>query len=262
MCAGDMGIGSKAPTADLSYGRSRGRGDSGKGTLSLSVFRFDPVIDARPRYDCFEIETFPGMTLLQALFEVLDRHDGSLSFRFSCREAICGSCTMFVNGSYSLACQTQLQDLRSRHITVNPMPHLPIIKDLVVDMGPFFEKYALVRPYLMNDGEPPERERLQTPRERKLIDEMISCILCGACYSSCPSVWLGHRYLGPAPLMWAYRFLADSRDTADRRRLALVAHEDGTWRCHTIFNCVEACPKEINLTWSIQQLKMRGVKGR
>lgn len=234
-----------------------------KGKLArLNVFRFDPKTDATARYDMYEVPLREGTTLLEALFHVLDHLDGSLAFRFSCREAICGSCSMFVNGSYTLACQTQLKDLGSREITVNPLPHLPVIKDLVVDMDPFFEKYRFIRPYLMNDSEQPEAERRQSPEERRLIDEMISCILCGACYSSCPIVWTSSRYLGPAPLMWAYRFVADSRDTADRERLTLVAHEDGIWRCHTIFNCVEACPKEINVNWSIQQLKRRAVRGR
>lgn len=230
--------------------------------LVLNVFRFDPEEDREGYFRRYVIPFKDGMTVLDALFHVLERVDGSIAFRYSCREAICGACAMFINGSYRLACQTQIKHLGGNEVDVSPLPHLKVIKDLVVDMTPFWEKYEYIKPYLMASSAPPEKERRQSPRERRAIDEMVGCILCGCCYSSCPSVWTGQEYLGPTALMKAYRFAADSRDGAREERLALVANEKGLWRCHTIFNCAEACPKKINPTYSIQRLKRLAVLGR
>jgi len=224
--------------------------------ITLNVYRFDPDLDQEPYWKSYELPGREGVTVLEVLFEVLEHHDGSLAFRYSCREAICGACAMYINGSHRLACKTQVSHL-GRVLWVSPLPHMRVIKDLVVDMDPFFEKYKLIKPYLLSNSKPPEKERYQSPDERRYIDEMISCILCGSCYSSCPSVWTGEHYLGPAALMWAYRFTADGRDEGDAERLNLTAQEGGLWRCHTIFNCTEACPKNINLTHSIQQLKKK-----
>lgn len=228
---------------------------------TLRVFRFDPDVDKEPRFDTFEVSARPGMTVLEALFDILDNQDGSLAFRYTCRGAVCGSCAMFINGSYRLACQTQLANLKGV-ILVNPLPHVGIIKDLVVDMDPFFQNYERVMPYLLNDSPPPEKERIQSVAQRKKFDEMIDCILCGSCYSSCPMVWTNKSYLGPSALTKAYRFVADSRDDAVKERLAIVGGEDGVFRCRTIFNCVEACPKKINPTYSIQELKKKTVVNR
>ncbi|MDO8491132.1 MAG: succinate dehydrogenase iron-sulfur subunit [Dehalococcoidia bacterium] len=229
---------------------------------TLRVFRFQPGQDEKPRFDTYHVQAKSGMTVLDALFQVLDDQDGSLAFRYSCRGAICGSCAMYINGSYRLACQTQLANLGAGPVSVNPLPHLPIIKDLAVDMAPFFDKYEKVMPYLLGEERPPEKEFQQSIDQRKKIDEAIDCILCGCCYSSCPSVWTNKSYLGPAALTKAYRFVADSRDKAYDERLAIVSGEEGVWRCHTIFNCVEACPKKINCTYSIQELKKKTLTRR
>jgi succinate dehydrogenase / fumarate reductase, iron-sulfur subunit len=225
--------------------------------VTFKVFRFDPEVDAEARYQTYDLNARPGMTVLEGLVDLVDKIDHSLAFRYSCRGAVCGSCAMYINGSYRLACETQISPLVEKfgEVVVSPLPHLSIIRDLVVDMGPFFERYEAVRPYLIEGPNVPERENLQSPEQRKKFDEMINCILCGCCYSSCPTIWSDEEYLGPAALVKAYRFVADSRDHGKRDRLNIVNTEDGAWRCHTIFNCAEACPKEINCTYSIQQLK-------
>lgn len=224
--------------------------------VTFTIFRFDPDQDGEPHFDNFAVSTKGGMTVLEALFRILEEEDGSLAFRYSCRGAVCGSCAMFINGSYRLACQTQISALGSK-VSISPLPHLPIVKDLVVDMTPFYEKYERIIPYLKTATPDPDKERLQNINQRKALDEVIDCILCGACYSACPITWTNKGYLGPAALVKAYRFVADSRDEAARERLSLVSGEDGIWRCHSIFNCVEACPKNINQTYSIQQLKRK-----
>ncbi|MEW5933334.1 MAG: succinate dehydrogenase iron-sulfur subunit [Bacillota bacterium] len=224
--------------------------------LQFTVFRFDPEVDREPRYSTYQVPVGEGTTLLEALLWIVDNVDGSLSFRYACREAICGACAMFVNGKHRLACKTQIKDLRADEVVVHPLPHLPIIKDLVVDMSGFWEKYRAVRPYLIAEGLG-EREFYQSHADRQAIDEMLNCILCACCYSSCPMVWTNPKYLGPAALLKAYRFAGDTRDKGGLERLKLVAGEDGVWRCHTVFNCAEACPKDINITWSIQALKRK-----
>src|SRR5665648_1033652 len=178
----------------------------------------------------------------------MEHQDGSLAFRYCCRASICGSCAMYINGKYRLACQTNLRHVHADVITVEPMPHLPLVKDLVCDMSDFFAKYEYVKPWLIRNSQPPEREILQSPEERKKLDMPIDCILCGACYSSCPSVWTEDNYLGPAALLKAYRFEVDSRDEAGKVRMPGWDNERGVYRCHTITNCVEACPKELNPT--------------
>jgi succinate dehydrogenase / fumarate reductase iron-sulfur subunit len=227
--------------------------------VTLKVFRFDPQIDEEPHFQEFEIPLRLRMTIMDALFYILEEQDPTLSFRFACREGVCGSCALFINGSYRLACQTQFANLQAKIVTVSPLPHLPLIKDLVVDMTPFFEKYKLIMPYLKTLTAPPEQEHLQSPKQRKKINEVIDCILCGCCHSACPMTWTNKEYLGPAALTKAYRFVADSRDEASPERISIVNTEVGIWRCHTTFNCVEACPKMINPTASIQALKRRTV---
>jgi succinate dehydrogenase / fumarate reductase iron-sulfur subunit len=229
-------------------------------TAKLRVFRYDPDQDAEPRYDCYEIPAREGLTVLEALFYILEHVDPSLAFRYACRGAVCGSCAMYINGSYKLACGTQVSSYKGKEIVINPLPHLQVVKDLVVDMAPFFAKYEAIRPYLINNTPPPEKEWPQSPRERKRIDEMIDCILCACCYSSCPSVWMDPEYKGPAALLKANRFNVDTRDRGAGDRMPVLDDEDGLWRCHTIFNCVEACPKDINVTSAIQTAKRTAVK--
>jgi len=229
--------------------------------ITLKVFRLDPERDERPRFDRYRVPFRPGMTVLESLFHVLEHQDGSLAFRYSCRGAVCGACAMYINGSHRLACQTQVSDLKSKVVTVGPLPFMRVIRDLVVDLEPFFAAYEQVMPYLVRLSGPPEKEHIQSPAERARIDEQVGCLLCASCYSSCPSAWTGREYLGPSALQKAYRFCADSRDEGGARRLAIVGNERGVWRCHTVFNCVEACPKDLNPTVAIQELKKLVVLG-
>ncbi|MBI2909480.1 MAG: succinate dehydrogenase iron-sulfur subunit [Chloroflexi bacterium] len=231
-------------------------------TATLHIFRFDPEKDKSPYFKTYDVAITAKMNVLEALLDIVDKQDGSLSLRYACRGAICGSCAMYINGSYRLACQTMIANLNPSDITVGPLPHLPNIKDLVVDMTPFFEKYERIVPYLIRNSAPLEKEIPQNLKQRKAIDEMIDCILCGCCYSSCPMVWTHRNFLGPAALTKANRFVQDSRDEGLDQRLSIVAGEDGIWRCHTIFNCADACPKKINTTASIQDLKRKTIARR
>lgn len=233
----------------------RNKGD----TAALTVLRYLPSKDKEPYYQTFEVKTTKDTTVLDALFQVLDNEDHSVAFRYSCRSAVCGSCAMFINGRHRLACSTLVRDV-GRRIIIQPLPHMPIIKDLVVDLSLFFEKYKVIKPYVVPTKPTPEKEWIQSPQERNRINDSTDCILCALCYSSCPSVWAGKNYLGPAALLWAYRFAADSRDGIPRDRVAFASSEDGLWRCHTIFNCAEACPKSLNPARSIENLKRSATK--
>jgi len=232
---------------------------SSRDSVTLTVLRFSPRDEKGPYYQTFEVKATKDTTVLDALFQVLDDQDHSLAFRYSCRSAVCGSSAMFINGRHRLACSTLLSEL-GRNVIVQPLPHMPVIKDLVVDLSQFFEKYKIIKPYVVPIKPAPEREWIQSPKERSKINDSTDCILCAACYSSCPSVWAGKNYLGPAALLWAYRFTADSRDGALRDRVGAVSSEDGLWRCHTIFNCTEACPKNLNPARFIQNLKRTTTK--
>jgi len=224
--------------------------------FKLRVFRYDPEKDQQQHYDTFTVPYREGMTVLEALLWVFENLDGSLAFRYSCREAICGSCAMYISGRYALACRVQVKSaLEGDTVTVSPLPHMRVIKDLVVDQTKLWENYARVKPWLINDEPAGDRERLQSPEDRAKYNKEIDCILCGSCYSSCPSAANNEEYLGPHALNWANRFFVDTRDKADRERLEIVASEYGVFRCHTIFNCVEACPKHLNPTEAIQNLK-------
>lgn len=228
--------------------------------FNLKVFRYDPELDREPGYQTYEVTYREGMTVLEALLFVLEQKDASLAFRYSCREAICGSCALYVSGAYLLACRVQVKDaLEGDTVTVAPMPHMRVVKDLVVDMTKFWDNYAKVKPWLINDQPEPERERKQSPADRARYNHEIDCILCGACYATCPSGVSNEEYLGAHAMVWANRFFEDTRDTAKQERLELVANEYGVFRCHTAFNCVEACPKHINQTEAIQNMKKAAV---
>jgi len=232
--------------------------------ITFRIKRQDPRSkkDPEARWDEFTVPYDGNLTVLEGLFYVQEKLDGSLSFRYCCRASVCGSCAMYINGAYRLACQTNVKHLETDLVTVAPMPHLPLVKDLVCDMDDFFAKYEYIEPWLIRNSADPEREIPQSPKERKKLDMPIDCILCGACYSSCPSVWGEENYLGPAALLKAYRFEVDSRDEARKERLPRFANERGVYRCHTIMNCVEACPKELNPTEGIQWLKKAAVRRR
>jgi succinate dehydrogenase / fumarate reductase iron-sulfur subunit len=233
-------------------------------TVTFHIQRWDPDRDEKgaPRTESFEIPYAGQLTVLDGLFHIQEKIDGSLAFRYCCRASICGSCAMYINGRYRLACQTNVKHLHTDEVRIEPLPHLPLVKDLVCDMTDFFAKYEYIQPWLMRTSREPEREILQSPADRRKLDMPIDCILCGACYSSCPSVWGEDHYLGPAALLKAYRFEVDSRDEAVKSRLPSWDNERGVYRCHVITNCVEACPKELNPTEGIQWLKMAAVRRR
>jgi len=226
--------------------------------MTFRIRRFLPPEDKKPHYQDYTLAVEPGMTVLDCLNQIKWTQDGSLTYRMSCRSMICGSCAMAINGKNALACGLQALSLKQRLVRIDPLPGFKVIKDLVVDLDPFWENFEKIKPYLINYDEPPERERLQSPEERQLYDEVLNCIMCGACTSSCPSFWTNPDYLGPAAIVKAYRFLADSRDQGEDERLPALNQElAGVWRCHTIYNCVEACPKGIDTTWVIGQIKLR-----
>ena len=232
--------------------------------VTLRIKRQDPRSkkDPDPRWEEFTVPYAGNLTVLEGLFYVQEKFDGSLSFRYCCRASVCGSCAMYINGAYRLACQTNVKHLTGDVVTVSPLPRLPLVKDLVCEMDDFFAKYEYVKPWLIRNSPDPAKEILQSPKERKKLDMPVDCILCGACYSSCPSVWGEENYLGPAALLKAFRFEVDSRDEARRERLPRFDNERGVYRCHTIMNCVEACPKELNPTEGIQWLKRAALRRR
>ena len=230
----------------------------------FNVFRFNPDNDKKPHFQEFEIPFIrKDLTVLEGLFHIQQRLDNSLAFRSSCRAAVCGSCAMHINGKYRLACNTLVSKLKSNTVTIRPLAHMPILKDLFVDMKPFWEKYEQIKPYLM-PGKPLSTtgEQIQSPDERKRIDALIDCILCACCHSSCPITASDEKYLGPMALLNMDRFVSDTRDGAIEERLAIVNGEDGVWRCHTVFNCQEVCPKDLNPSGSIAHLKMEIVKNK
>jgi succinate dehydrogenase / fumarate reductase, iron-sulfur subunit len=222
--------------------------------VQMKIKRFNPERDREPYWAEYEVEVEPVDRVLDALEYVKWHLDGTLTFRRSCAHGICGSDAMLINGRNRLACKVLVKELGSR-ITVEPLRGFPVIKDLVVDIEGFFAKYRAVKPYLMNDEPPPETERRQSPAERARFDDTTKCILCGACTTSCPSFWANGEYIGPAAIVAAHRFIFDSRDRGAAERLALLNTRTGVWRCRTIFNCVEACPRGIDVTRAIAEVK-------
>ncbi len=222
--------------------------------VSLRIKRFDPEKRPDPWWAEYSVEAEPTDRLLDALNQIKWFQDGSLTYRRSCAHGVCGSDAMRINGSNHLACKVLLKNL-GKKITVEPLPGLRVIKDLLVDMERFFDLYRGIKPYLITHSTPPERERLQSPRERARFDDTTKCILCAACTSSCPSYWANPEYVGPAAIVNAHRFLFDSRDEGRDERLDILGSRDGVWRCRTIFNCVEACPRGIQVTRAITQVK-------
>lgn len=222
--------------------------------VTLKIRRFNPEVDEKPYFAEYEAEVEATDRLLDALHYVKWHIDGTLTFRRSCGHGVCGSDAMMINGRNRLACKVLVKDM-GKIITVEPMKGLRVIKDLIVDMEPFFNSYKLVKPYLMNDTPTPSTERLQSPEERERFDDTTKCILCGACTTSCPSFWVNEQYIGPAAIVNSHRFIFDSRDRATAERLAIMNERDGVWRCRTVFNCTEACPRDIDITGAIAQVK-------
>jgi succinate dehydrogenase / fumarate reductase iron-sulfur subunit len=223
----------------------------------FSVYRYDPDGGANPRTDTYELDMAAcGPMVLDALIKIKNEIDSTLTFRRSCREGICGSCAMNINGVNTLACTKACDDVKGE-VRIYPLPHLPVIKDLVPDLTNFYAQYAAVRPWLSTRSPAPAgRERLQSKSDQEKIDRPSACILCACCSTSCPSYWWnGDRYLGPAALLAAYRWLIDSRDEATRERLDALEDPFKLYRCHTIMNCTEACPKDLNPAKAIGEIK-------
>ena len=221
--------------------------------VKLRILRYDPQRDDKPHWESYLVEAGPMDRVLDLLHTVKWETDGTLTFRRSCAHGVCGSDAMLINGRNRLACKIRVDQLGSK-ISVAPLPGLPVVKDLVVDMEDFFSKYRSVKPYLINDSPEPTRERLQSSAQRARYDDTTKCILCAACTSSCPSFWAQKDYVGPAAIVNAHRFIFDSRDEAADERLEILADEDGVWRCRTIFNCTDACPRGINITQAILEV--------
>ena len=221
------------------------------------VYRYDPDSPENPRTDTYEIDLDTcGPMVLDALIKIKNEIDSTLTFRRSCREGICGSCSMNINGSNTLACIKAIEEIRG-DLKVYPLPHMPVVKDLVVDLSRFYEQYASVKPWIKTQ-EPPSsgRERLQSKNDRERLEGLEECILCACCSTSCPSYWWNSdRYLGPAVLLQAYRWIADSRDEATAERLEELKDAFKLYRCHTIMNCTNTCPKGLNPAKAIAEIK-------
>ncbi|MGC2030823.1 MAG: succinate dehydrogenase iron-sulfur subunit [Steroidobacteraceae bacterium] len=223
----------------------------------LHIYRYDPMTSRQPTLDTYDLDADAcGPMVLDALIKIKNEIDPTLTFRRSCREGICGSCAMNIDGTNALACTTFCADVKG-DVRIYPLPHLPVIKDLVADLSHFYAQYAVIQPWLQSKTPaPPDRERLQSSADQKKIDRPSACILCACCSTSCPSYWWNSdRYLGPAALLAAYRWIVDSRDEATGERLDAIEDSFRLYRCHTIMNCAEACPKDLNPAQAIAALK-------
>jgi succinate dehydrogenase / fumarate reductase iron-sulfur subunit len=225
--------------------------------VRFEIYRYDPDKDTKPYMQKLEVRLQPSdRMLLDALIRIKNDFDDSVSFRRSCREGVCGSDAMNINGKNGLACITNLRDLKEP-VVLKPLPGLPVIRDLIVDMTLFFKQYHSIKPYLINDTPPPEKERLQSPEEREELNGLYECILCACCSTACPSFWWNpDKYVGPAGLLQAYRFLVDSRDQATGERLDGLNDPYRLFRCHTIMNCTDVCPKDLNPAAAIGRIKI------
>ncbi len=230
-----------------------------KTPIEVRIQRYHPEQDPKPRWQTFRPEVDDEATILDVLNEIHWKMDGTLAYRRSCRSAICGSCAMKVNGRNVLACETPMHRFGHK-LKIEPLPGFAIIKDLVVDLEEFFEKLKRIRPYLILKKPEPDQEFLQSPAQFDEIGESTLCILCAACSSSCPSLWGNTDYLGPAAMLKAYRFIFDSRDDGSDERIEIINDKNGIWRCHTIFNCMEACPKKIKITEYLSRLKVKAAE--
>ena len=230
-------------------------------TVRFEIYRYDPDKDREPYMQKLQVTLQPSdKMLLDALLRIKSDVDDSLSLRRSCREGVCGSDAMNINGKNGLACVTNLRDLKEP-IVLRPLPGLPVIRDLIVDMSQFFKQYHSIKPYVQNDTQPPERERLQSPEDREELNGLYECILCACCSTSCPSFWWNpDKFVGPAGLLWAYRFMADTRDLAINERLDNLEDPYRLFRCHSIMNCADVCPKGLNPTLAINKIRDLMVK--
>jgi succinate dehydrogenase / fumarate reductase, iron-sulfur subunit len=224
------------------------------------IFRFDPDVDPKPRYAEYTIEVEPTDKILDCLNKIRSEQDSTLAFRASCAHGICGSDAMVINGRIALACQKLIRDFKTgNNFVIEPLPLFRVLKDLIVDLDPFFEMHRRVRPFLINQEEVPEKERHQSPDQQKVIDPALRCILCASCTAACPISRVNPEYVGPAALLRAFRYVYDDRDTDTVARLTELNTEDGAWGCKTMWWCTEVCPKGIPVTRCIGQIK-RAIK--
>lgn len=223
-------------------------------SLKFKIFRFDPETDREPYFKEYLVEAQGSERILDCLNRIKWEQDGTLSYRHSCAHGVCGSDAMRINGVCGLACQKLVKEYQDSEVVLEPLPSFKVLKDLIVDMTPFFEKVESIRPYL-TASDPPERERLQSPEDRKKIDRVVRCILCACCTASCPVSNENERFLGPAPLVQAFRRVFDSRDEARADRLKQLDDPNGVWGCLNHFECTRVCPKEILVTKSINTMK-------
>lgn len=225
-------------------------------TVTFRIRRFNPEVSEDAGWEDFQLEIDPKERVLDALHKIKWEQDGTLTFRRSCAHGICGSDAMRINGRNRLACKTLIKDINpEKPITVEAIKGLTVMKDLVVDMEPFFQAYRDVMPFLITTGNEPTRERRQSAEDRERFDDTTKCILCAACTSSCPVFWNDGQYFGPAAIVNAHRFIFDSRDEGGEQRLEILNDKDGVWRCRTTFNCTDACPRGIEVTKAIQEVK-------
>jgi succinate dehydrogenase / fumarate reductase iron-sulfur subunit len=241
----------------ITKGKTFSAPDGATRTKTFRVYRWDPDDGTNPRVDSYVLDLDScGPMVLDAIIKIKNEVDPTLTFRRSCREGICGSCAMNIDGTNTLACTKSISDIRG-DVKINPLPHLPVVKDIVPDMSHFYAQYATIRPWIRTQSTtPPDSERLQSKSDREKLDGLYECILCACCSTSCPSYWWnGDRYLGPAVLLQAYRWLADSRDEATGERLDDLEDPFRLYRCHTIMNCTKTCPKGLNPAKSIAEIK-------
>jgi succinate dehydrogenase / fumarate reductase iron-sulfur subunit len=225
-------------------------------TVTLKISRYNPEVDSEPHWETYQVTSHATDRVLDALHQIKWEQDGSLSFRRSCAHGVCGSDAMRINGKNRLACKTLIKDVNpDKPITVEPIKGLPLEKDLIVDMEPFFDAYREVMPFLITTGNEPTRERIQSQQDRERFDDTTKCILCAACTTSCPVFWNDGQYFGPAAIVNAHRFIFDSRDEGGSQRLEILNDKEGVWRCRTTFNCTDACPRGIQVTQAIQEVK-------
>ncbi|MFF3909084.1 succinate dehydrogenase iron-sulfur subunit [Streptomyces sp. NPDC001848] len=245
------------PVLDKAEASASGSAASPYITVTFRVRRFNPEVSAEATWEDFQLEIDPKERVLDGLHKIKWDLDGSLTFRRSCAHGICGSDAMRINGKNRLACKTLIKDINpEKPITIEPIKGLTVLKDLVVDMEPFFQAYRDVMPFLITkETNEPTRERLQSAEDRARFDDTTKCILCAACTTSCPVFWNDGQYFGPAAIVNAHRFIFDSRDEAGEQRLEILNDKDGVWRCRTTFNCTDACPRGIEVTKAIQEVK-------
>ena len=251
------------PNSKVRPGRTHKAPAGAKDVRTVKVYRWDPDAGENPRLDAYEIDMGScGPMVLDALIKIKNEVDPTLTFRRSCREGVCGSCAMNIDGTNTLACTKFMSEVKGE-VRIYPLPHMPVIKDLVPDLDVPYAQYQSIEPWIKTDSPPPERERLQSHEERAKLDGLWECILCFCCSTACPSYWWnGDRYLGPAILLQAYRWLADTRDEAAGERLDQLEDPFRLYRCHTIMNCTKTCPKGLNPAKAIAEIKKMMVERR